>query len=365
MKLFIHINSMGLGGAERVVSILSAYLAERGHDIVIATQWQDKDEYTLHANVRRISVGLTEEDEKKRRLGRAWCRLFRLRECICQEKPDLVISFCCKANFRSAFSVLGTSIPLLVSVRNNPVEDYKPHKLATWIMEQRATGCVFQTPDAKQYFSKALQKKSKVIYNPISENYLEENQELVKERKKEIVTVGRITSQKNQMLLLEAYAELAEEYSDYVLKIYGEASEQQVYETLQEYVSRKNLQNRVLFMGVTDNVKQEIEHAAVFVLPSDYEGMPNALIEALAAGVPSIATDCPCGAVPLLMEHEVSGLVIPVGDKEALKQSIRRILSDEQWAEQLGIRARSVIEKVHPDKICQEWEQYIEKLVRK
>ncbi len=102
MKILFHINSLGRGGAERVVSILANQFAKDGNDVLVATQWYAEDEYPLSESVRRIPVGLTDADDKKGRVGKAVARLSRLRRCIRTEQPDVVISFCNKANFRSA-----------------------------------------------------------------------------------------------------------------------------------------------------------------------------------------------------------------------------------------------------------------------
>lgn len=367
MKIVFHLNSMGHGGAERVVSILSAYFVKMGHDVTITTQWYSDKEYELAKGVKRVSVGLTPQDEKKGRLGKAWSRLFHLRDFIKKERPDFVISFCCKANFRSAFSLFGMPIPLLVSVRNNPLEDYAPHKLATWYMERKACGCVFQTPDAQAFFSDAFQKKSKIIFNPLSEVYYTEKEQkqsnMISVRKKEIVNVGRITAQKNQMLLIRAFAEIADEYPDYILKIYGDIENQNIYQKLQNVVIQNKLQNRVRFMETTDDIPGAIREASAFVLSSDYEGMPNALIEAMVLGLPCISTDCPCGGSALLIQNNVSGILTPVGDVGALSGALKYILEDPHRAECMGQKARLIKDKVNPERISKEWLDYIEEIV--
>ena len=368
MKIVFHINSLGHGGAERVVSILSGYFTEMGHEVVVATQWYSDAEYSLAEGTRRESVGLTEQDDNKSRLAKAWIRLFRLRKFLKKENPDIVISFCCKANFRSAFSLIGTSIPLLVSVRNNPSEDYAPHRFATWYMEKKAAGCVFQTPDAQAFFTQTLQKKSKIIFNPLSEVYYTEEEEKRSSkpvvRKKEIVSVGRITAQKNQMLLLRAFAKITSHYPEYVLKIYGDIENQEIYEQLQAFILENKIQDKVLFMGVTDDIPTAIREASLFVLSSDYEGMPNALIEAMVLGIPCISTNCPCGGSALLIEENKSGLLVPVGDEAALSQAMQSMLEDRQHAEEMGQNARKIKEAVNPEHISKEWMDYITEIIR-
>ena len=365
MKILFHLNSMGRGGAEHVVSILSRAFAERGHEVVLTTQWYSENEYETDERVRRISVGLADAEEHQGRVRKAWIRLARLRRCIQKEKPDIVVSFCNKANFRSAIAMLGMKIPLLVSVRNDPNKDYAPYKIPTMIMEKKASGCVFQTPDAMECFSKELQKKSRVIFNPLSENYLSPVTEEagLPVRKKEIVTVGRISRQKNQLLLLRAFRGVLKTYPDYIVTIYGEIQDREIYDALRKYMMENGLQDKVRFMGVTASLQEEIRDAAVFVLPSDYEGMPNALIEAMVLGLPCIATNCPCGGAALLLQDEVSGRLVPTGQADALQRAMEDMLSNPEKAECMGKNARKVLEKVHPDKVCGEWIRYISEIL--
>ena len=354
---------MGRGGAEHVVSTLSRKLSKNGHDVIVATQWYSENEYPLGDKVKRVNVGLTEEDEKAGRVSKAFRRLFRLRDCVKVEKPDLVISFCAKANFRSAFSLFGMNTPLIVSVRNNPVEDYAGHRIATRYMEKKACGCVFQTPDAMSFFSKDFQKRSRIIFNPLDEEYLNISADMVPEasaRSKRIVNVGRISKQKNQLLLLKSFKKIADKYPDYKVEIYGDFQEQDILDEITSYIEKNSLNDRVVIMPPTNKLKEKISDAALFVLSSDFEGMPNSLIEAMALGVPSISTDCPCGGSRLLMEQEDSGILVPVGDADALAEAMDRVLSDEQLSDKLSRNALKITDKVQPDKICREWEEFID-----
>lgn len=371
-KILFHINSLGKGGAERVVSVLSRYFAEDGYQVVIVTLWRAGEEYELSKAVRRIDLGELAAGRLGGRRLLALRRFTDLRSVIRREQPGIVISFCVKANFRSAFAMLGMKTPLLVSVRNDPKTDYAPHAGATKWMERKACGCVFQTEEARQFFSPAFQKKSRVIWNPIDEKYLlagregegkkAENNKRHADGRNRIVTVGRISRQKNHMLLLRAFCRVRNQFPNMVLQIYGEEGEGGVKEELESYIADKKLEERVLFMGQNSSLEKELQDAALFVLPSDYEGMPNALMEAMVLGLPVIATDCPCGGVAALIEDGVSGLLVPVGDEDRLAEAMARLLGERELAQSMAENAAKVAEKVSPLRIYKEWKEYVETL---
>ena len=364
-KILFHINSMGKGGAERVVSVLSGCFAEDGYEVAIVTLWQAGEEYELAGAVKRINLEDLWQGRHMGRLETALRRLLDLRRIIKEEKPDLVISFCNKANFRCAYAMYGMTIPLLVSVRNDPRVDYLPHRFSVKRMEKRSSGCVFQTPDARACFDRRLQEKSRIIWNPVDERYLRTDGRSEKSvRKHEIVAVGRLSPQKNQLLLLKAFHRIRGRFPDYVVKLYGEESEPGSREALLAYVKEQGMDGQVQFMGQSSHLEEEIRDAALFVLPSNYEGMPNALMEAMVLGLPVIATDCPCGGPAELIEEEVSGMLVPVGDVESLAVAMERVLTDQELAERLGRNAGKLAEKVSPGKVYEEWKQYAEELMK-
>lgn len=362
-KLLFHINSMGKGGAERVVSVLAERFARDGYEVVIVTLWRAKEEYPLTEKIRRINLGDDRTFEKAGRLRLALGRMLALRKRIRKENPDLVISFCNKANFRCAYCMLGMKIPLLVSVRNDPRIDYLPHRHGTHRMERKAAGCIFQTMDAMTCFDERFQKKSRLIWNPIDEKYLFRKEDS-SGRGRYLVTVGRLSMQKNQLLLLKAFSLVRRDFPEYQLRIYGQESEQGVKEQLTEYIRREQMQDHVVFMGQSSHLEKEIRDASLFILSSDYEGMPNALIEAMAMGIPVISTDCPCGGPAELIEDGVSGLLVPVGDEEKLAKAIVRVLGDSQLWEKLGRNGMEIRKRVSPDIIYKEWKEFVEALVK-
>lgn len=368
-KILFHLNSLGMGGAERVVTLLSQYFVRGGYDVTITTLWQAEAEYQISDGIKRIDLG--ELSAKKKEVkGRGLLALRRftlLRKTIKKECPDVVVSFCAKANFRSAVSMTGMKIPLVVSVRNNPERDYIPHKVLTKWMEKKASGCVFQTQEAKSFFSPSFQGKSCIIWNPVDEKYLSTGQRVEKKEQtqvKYIVTVGRLSRQKNQMLLLKAFRRVKDQFPHTRVRIYGEESEPGIREEMKAFLVKNNMEDRVEFMGHSDGLEKELPKAELFVLSSDYEGMPNALIEAMVLGLPVISTDCPCGGAAMLIENNISGILVPVGNEEKLANALERLLADRQWAGLIGQNARRVADLVRPQKIYEEWKMYLDGFVK-
>lgn len=375
-KILFHINSLGKGGAERVLTVLAGYFAQDGYRVSIVTLWRAENEYEVPAGVKRVNLG--DEKVSGGRLALAVRRFTGLRGLIKKENPDIVISFCMKANFRSVFSMLGMRIPLLVSVRSDPQIDYAPHKFLTKWMERKAAGCVFQTKDAQAFFGERLRKKSRIIWNPIDEKYLPENRESAKgalagggaDRQERgggagdicIITVGRITFEKNQIMLLKAFDRIKDKFPSARVRVYGEGIGGDAWKEMDAYIRQKEIVHRVEFMGSSSSLEKEIVNAALFVLPSNYEGMSNALMEAMVMGLPVIATDCPCGGCATLIKEGISGFLVPTGDDEALAEAMERVLSDKKLAEKLSENAGRLSEKVKPLKIYEEWRSYAEEL---
>jgi glycosyltransferase involved in cell wall biosynthesis len=225
-----------------------------------------------------------------------------------------------------------------------------------WILPM-AEGCVFQTEEAKRWFPGRLQKKSTIIPNEVADVFYETPR---KPRPNDIVTVGRLSAAKNHALLIEAFGDVADQFPEINLRIYGTGV---LADTLREEINKLHLSERVFLMGTTDHVEDVLADAKVFVLSSDHEGMPNALMEAMAMGVPSIATDCPCGGPRMLIRDKENGFLFPVGDRHVLAELLAELLLDEEKRERVGEAARVRAEAFHPQKVFAIWEDYITKIV--
>lgn len=364
-KIMVHINSLGKGGAERVASLLASRFAKEGIEVVIATEWTEEQEYEVDKRVKRVHAGLTEKQEEKGRIAKYRFRIKNLRNILLEEKPDLILSFCVKANYRAIQAAEKTGIPVIVSVRNDPKEDYvgKAKAIMNKLVLNKADGCVFQTEEAKAFFAEVLQKKSTIICNPVDKKYLKAEREPALAK---ILYVGRLVEQKNPMLLVNAFEEIYQKYPQYQLFLYGDNFEDQCKEELLSYLEKPEkakIKEHIHFMGRSDRLEKEMADAAMFVLPSNYEGMPNALMEAMAMGLPVISTDCPCGGSRYWITHGVTGQLVPVRDVKAMTAAMEYYIQNPKEAEKMGENAKKRLEAASLDKVYEQWRQYILKVM--
>lgn len=361
-KIAFHLNCLEQGGAERVVTNLANRFAEGGYEVIIATEWYGENEFQTDARVKRVHVGLQEGDDKKHRLIQFYLRVKYLREFLIREKPDILIPFARKALYRGLMAAYFIRIPVLISIRTDPAGHYEERsdKLQIPILFPRADGCVFQTEGAKAFFAPRLQKNSRIILNPINPKYIGVPEP--ERRKKTVVQSGRLVDFKNQPMLIRAFIEVHRKHPDFDLKIYGGDSFDGTKEILEQIIEENNAQEYVHLMGASDSLEKDMADAALFAFTSDWEGLPNALMEAMALGLPVVATDCPCGGPRTIMTHEKDGLLIPVKDQKALEDGINRLIEDQKLAGRLGREARKIADLANEDAVYEQWKDYIEAL---
>jgi len=362
-KILFHLTCLEQGGAERVVSNLSNRLVKDGYEIVVTTQWQGENEFVLDERVKRIHAGLRENDLNRSRIGKVLRRITYLRAIIKQEEPDVVISFLKGNNYRSLIANIGTRIPNIVAVRNDPKSDYstKADKILIPLLYPFADGAVFQTEEQRDFFPKHVRERAEVILNPVHNKYI--HAELPQEKEKVVVQSGRLVGFKNQQLLVKAFVKVHEKYPDYKLKFYGRDAGDGTKESLEKLILENQAIDYITLMGASDELEKELPKAEVYAFSSYYEGLPNALIEAMALGMPIVATDCPCGGPRTLITHEHNGLLIPVNDENAMVKSICRLIEDKELAHKLGKNARKIAGRVNEDAIIRQWKDYINKVI--
>lgn len=364
-KIAFHLNSLQQGGAERVVSNLANRFAKEGYEVVIATEWYGTDEFALDQKVRRVHVGLTEEDESRSRISKMLRRIWYLRRFMKKEKPDVVVAFTRGVLYRALAAGIGTGIPVVISVRTDPVGHYdkKADKLRIPLLFPHAAGCVFQTEGAKAFFAPYLQENSRIILNPLNPKYVGVPEPAV--RTKNVVQSGRLVDFKNQPMLIRAFLKVHEKHPDYTLKIYGPDSKDGTKEILESIIHENHAEDFVKLMGGSNTLEKDLADAALYAFSSDWEGLPNALMEAMALGLPVVSTDCPCGGPKTLIEDGVNGLLVPIMDEKAMTDGILRLIEDRELAERLGREARKISERANEDAVFEQWQTYLQECCKK
>lgn len=353
MKIGVLIGGLKNGGAERVVCNLSNYLSEN-HDVTIITMSNVESSYFLENKVvhKKLDRGKISSNFIIKNIK----RLIELYKIIKKNEYDIYITFLPITSFLLLLFRRKIKVPIIVSVRNDPKIEYKS-KISNILMRllyPLADAFIFQTEDAKGYFEGIISSSSKIIPNPINEEFIIEP--YMGERKKEIVSVGRLTEQKNHSLLIESFAKISEKYSDYNLIIYGEGK---LRGELESKIKDLNLQNKVRLPGNVVDLKECIYKSSLFILSSNYEGMPNALMEAMAMGIPVISTDCACGGPKFLIENMKNGILIPINCSDSLVEAINMVLENKQLSRDLSNNAAQINQTLNPQKVYKQWEEYI------
>jgi glycosyltransferase involved in cell wall biosynthesis len=349
--ILFYINSLVYGGAERVISQLANHFADNGYQSILLTSFVTENEYKLNNKVQRISI--EQEQIIQSRLKRNISRIKAIRKICKEKKPSVIVSFMAEPNFRAVCATMGLKTKVIVSVRNDPAYEYGGiFKYVGKYILPLADGCVFQTRDEQRWFPQMLQRKSAIIFNEVNQQFFEEKWV----GGDSIVTLGRLTQQKNQSLLIRAFSMIADEFPQITLEIYGEGN---LKEELQNEIDNLKCRDRISLRGMTKEPVKVLKNSAMFVLPSNFEGMPNALLEAMSVGVPCISTDCPAGGSKMIIRDGENGLLTPVNDEKSLAYNMKKILEDKSYAKQLAENARIDAKAYHPDLIFKQWEEYI------
>lgn len=364
-KIAFLINSLGKGGAERVVVNLAEHFSKTGYEILLVTSRRLPEEYAVTFPARRRLLEEEIAGAPFGRIGKAPARIWGLQRIWKEERPDMIVSFIGKLNLYAMLSTRGRKIPVVLSVRSDPAREYPSgfQKRLAEMLFRRAAGVIFQTEDAKRFFSEKIQERAAVLPNALDNSFM--NGRYEGPRDDEIVMVGRLDANKNHQLLLRAFARVEKAYPDMKVVIYGGGLPGSDTEPALRRLSEElGIGGKVSFMGRQTNIRERIERARIFVLASDYEGMPNALLEAMATGLAVISTDCPCGGPRSVIRDGENGILIPVGDEAALEQALRRILENPALEEKLGREAAALARELSPERVCRRWQEEIESRVK-
>lgn len=331
------------GGAERVTSVLANKFDEKHYNVTIIKFQCDDMEYKTNDTVNLCTI------EYNQNIILFILKFIRI---IRYSKFDTIIGMDILPNLMVCFSKFFNSSKIIISERNDPknVEINPLLKILRKIFYRLADCIVFQTHNAKSYYSKRIQSKGIIIENPIIDILSLKQYNKIN---REIVTIGRLTKQKNIYLLINAMEIIAKVHPDYSLSIYGRG---ELESDLKSYVKQKGLEKKINFKGFKKNVHELIKNADIFVLASIYEGMPNALIEAMSMGFPVISSNCPCGGPRELIQHKINGLLFNNNDLDDLIKQINFLIENPDFKIAMGKKAYNDINKrLNCNKIVEKW----------
>lgn len=356
MRILFIVRSLGYGGASKQLVLTAEALAERGHEVYVYSYNAD------HSDLQFSKVVfIPERNMEKSSLKEYISSPIRIRKQIKRLNPDIVISWRANAGCFCTLACLGLKVKHVFSERTDPyMETNLLLKVATKICDYADNG-VFQTEGAKRYYKRLDKSRSTVIPNPIIFNH-EVKLVPYNERRNEIAFVGRcFLKQKRQDIMLKAFKIVLETHPEMHLKFYGGDFD---IEKIKCMVSDMELQEHVTFAGPVNDVLNKIKYARVLALSSDYEGIPNVLLEAMSVGVPVVSTDTSPGGVRVVVNDGENGYIVPRGDYKKLAEKILMVLNKKDIAEKFVQNGFANIKRFNPELIFEQWNRYLNGIVK-
>lgn len=348
MKVMFYTMGMSKGGCERNITNIANELISK-YDITIVTNNNMDSAYKLDKKIKHIKI-----DTKKRRIYNkiSYHRTKELKKIINIEKPNLIIAMLPEASIRVLSLKKKINIPIIVAIRNHPEYEFKGLKLLRNYYYQKADLILTQSP---VYFKYLPFKKMDYIPNYIDNSFIDFKKKVKK--KNIIVTVSRLAYQKNISLLIKAFAKLP--FPSYQLHIYGIGQDEQ---KLRKLIHKLHLEKRVILKGNSNDIASDISHAKLFVLTSRYEGMPNALIEALYLGIPAISTNS-SEVISDIIDDGKNGFI--VSNKNDLINKMIYLLENSERLNEFSKNTILIRDKFNREDIIDKWYTVIDNYTKK
>lgn len=349
-KIAFVAHGLGNGGAERVASILASKFSECGHAVMFLAIYDKRITYQIDERIEYHYLGFDEYTKAVKYVVRA--------KSICDYldkfRPDYVISFITQEMMLAG---LFRRYKILYSERTDPAAKSKLLRMMTNFLYLRAEKIVFQTPGARDYFCGKIRKKGRIIANPIDTLRLPFWNE--QDHDKSIITACRITPEKNLKMLIKAFSKIVEIHKDYTLKIYGEPRYPEAKRELVELAENLGIAGYIEFPGYQSDIHSIMAKSAVFVLTSNYEGLSNAMLEALCIGIPTICTNCPSGGAAMYIQDNSNGFLVAVNDVDELVQKLQLLIENKDIQRKVSKRSIKLRDRLAVENIVEQWEDLL------
>lgn len=346
------ISSIGIGGEANVLRILTENFVKMNQDVSVFILSSEKRKEVIFHD--KVIIYRSKSNGNK--IGKNLCRIRELKSLYNEVKYDIVIGFASRASVMSCIA-FHNIIPVIVTERNDPHQSLLLIKTMRSVAYRWASGAVFQTK--QQYDIFPYIKHRKIISNPLSAARFPYN--LCKEKERCIINTARLVPQKNQKMLICAFSELANQFPEYTLQIYGDGL---LENELKKLVNDLGMKGRIFILPSRNDILDIVNTKMIFVLSSNYEGFSNSLAEAMALGLACISTNCPIGGSAEMIKNKENGILIDVGDHHQLVNAMRELMADDEEVKRLGTAAMAIKNKLNEEKIAQSWLLFIEEIIK-
>lgn len=340
----------GFGGAEKQNIMLANEMVTRGHEVTIISLNENNPCYPIDSRVSVIFV-----PDMKGNVLKIFNRYNNIKKILKVLRPDVTINFWFSGAYMTVLMPRRITGPIIYAERGDPGDSEYDGMLGfvRKLTIPLINGFVFQSKGAEEYFDQKIQKRSIIIPNPV---YIPEGfKRSSKSDDGRVVSVGRLHHQKNQALLIDAFSIVHLKSPNTILEIYGDG---EMKDELQTLIDANKLTDVIKLMGTSNNIYERIVDASVFVLSSDYEGMPNALLEATALGIPCVSTDCKPGGAREIIEDGINGFIVPIRDKKKLASAIIDLLLNKEMRMDFSKEGIAKGKQFRADAIYKKWEDF-------
>jgi glycosyltransferase involved in cell wall biosynthesis len=363
MHIAFTISSLSHGGAERVASILANHWCQLGHEVtfIIQAAPQTKPHYKRDPS---INIRSTSTARRSGGLLRAitnnLSRIKSLRKHIKESKADYIVSFIDTNNVLTLLASIGVNSPVIISERVDP----RKHsigimwKVLRYLTYPLADALVLQTENLLNYFPKSKKRTDLVIPNPVSNECT--IAKLKAKKNYQLISLGRLVPQKGFDLLIKAFASIAKDIPQWRLNIYGDGPQE---DELKRLIKINKLENAASIIPSTSEPLKKLAESDLYILSSRFEGFPNGLLEAMASGLPVIATNCPSGPSGMI-ENNINGILIESESVDAMAASIKELANSLEKRMQLAKHAKKVQTAYSAATIAEKWLELFHSLNR-